>query len=186
MAQEDVLKAASQRMEKSVAAFRRELVTIRAGRANPSILNKVTAEYYGAETPVKQLASITAPEPRLLVIQPYDPSSLAEIERGILKSDLGITPTNDGKVIRIAIPPLTEERRNQLVKLVHKTAEEAKIAIRNIRREANEQIKKMEKANELTKDDVRDFEEDVQKLTNKTIEKIDKVSTDKEKEIMDI
>lgn len=186
MSTKEVLSEARSKMEKSVAAYQRELVTIRAGRANPSILNKVTAEYYGAETPIKQLASITAPEARLLLIQPYDRSALANIERGILKSDLGITPTNDGTVIRIAIPPLTEERRTELVKVIRKISEEAKIAVRNVRREANEQIKKQEKSNELTKDDVRAAEDDVQKLTDETIKKIDKISSDKEKEIMDI
>ncbi|MFT8362630.1 MAG: ribosome recycling factor [Sporolactobacillus sp.] len=186
MTTNEVMSDARAKMEKSTAAFQRELVTIRAGRANPSILNKVTAEYYGAETPLKQLASITAPEARLLIIQPYDRSALANIERGILKSDLGITPTNDGTVIRIAIPPLTEERRAELVKVIRKIEEEAKIAVRNVRREANDQIKKQEKANELTKDDVRAAEEAVQKLTDETIKKLDKITADKEKEIMDI
>lgn len=186
MGQDDVIKSARQRMEKSVKAFQRELVTIRAGRANPSILNKVTVAYYGAETPLKQLASITAPEARLLVVQPYDRTAIADIERGILKSDLGITPVNDGTVIRIAIPPLTEERRAELVKLIGKFAEEAKVAVRNVRREANDQVKKQEKNNELTKDDVRAAEEDIQKLTNETIKRIDQITADKEKEMMDI
>ncbi|RYL92977.1 ribosome recycling factor [Sporolactobacillus sp. Y61] len=183
MAQKDVLNEAEEKMEKTVKAFRRELVTIRAGRANPSILNKVTVEYYGVETPLKQIASISAPEARLLVIQPYDRSSIANIERGILKSDLGITPVNDGAVIRIQIPALTEERRAELVKLVGKFAEEAKVAVRNVRREANDQVRKMEKNNELTKDDVRAAEEDIQKMTDKTIEKIDQITADKEKEM---
>lgn len=186
MAQNDILKEAQERMEKAVKSFQRELVTIRAGRANPSILNKVTVEYYGAETPLKQIAAITAPEARLLVVQPYDRTALANIEKGILKSDLGITPTNDGTIIRIAIPPLTEERRTELVKLVKKIAEEAKVAVRNVRRDANDQLKKMEKNNELTKDDVRSAEEDVQKLTDETVKKIDRISVEKEKEMMDI
>ncbi|MFT8317109.1 MAG: ribosome recycling factor [Sporolactobacillus sp.] len=186
MAESDTLKEARLKMEKTVSAYQRELVTIRVGRANPSILNKVTVEYYGSETPLNQIASITAPEARLLLVQPYDRTALANIERGILKSDLGITPTNDGTVIRIAIPPLTEERRAELVKVVHKIAEEAKVAVRNVRREANEQVKKLEKSNELTKDDVRAAEEDVQKLTDETIKKIDRISSDKEKEMMDI
>ncbi|TGB00310.1 ribosome recycling factor [Sporolactobacillus shoreae] len=186
MGQSEVLKEAQERMEKTIKAFRRELVTIRAGRANPSILNKVTVEYYGTETPLKQIASITAPEPRLLLIQPYDRTAMANIERGILKSDLGITPTNDGTVIRIAIPPLTEERRAELVKVVRKFAEEAKVAVRNERREANDQIKKLEKSNELTKDDVREAEDDIQKLTNETIKRVDQITSEKEKEMMDI
>ncbi|MCQ2008979.1 MAG: ribosome recycling factor [Sporolactobacillus sp.] len=186
MAQSELFKNAEERMEKAVKAFQRELVTVRAGRANPSLLNKVTVEYYGAETPLNQVASITVPEARLLLVQPYDRTALANIEKGIMKSDLGITPTNDGNVIRIAIPPLTEERRAELVKLVRKMAEEAKIAIRNVRRDANDQIKKMAKNNELTKDDVREAEDDVQKLTNDTIKTIDQVATEKEKEMMDI
>jgi ribosome recycling factor len=186
MAVEDVMKEAGDRMDKAVKSFQRELATIRAGRANPSLLNKVTAEYYGAETPINQLASITSPEARLLVIQPYDRSSIGEIEKGILKSDLGITPTNDGTVIRISIPPLTEERRAELAKVVKKEAEEAKVAIRNVRRDANDRIKKMEKNNELTKDDVRAVSDDVQQLTDKTIRRIDELASEKEKEMMDI
>jgi ribosome recycling factor len=186
MAQDGILKEARERMDKSVKSYQRELVTIRAGRANPSLLNKVTVEYYGAETPLKQIASVTAPEARLLLVQPYDRTALANIERGILKSDLGITPTNDGMVIRIAIPPLTEERRAELVKVIHKFSEEAKVAVRNVRREANEQIKKLEKNNELTKDDVRESEEETQKLTDATIKRVDQITKDKEKELMDI
>ncbi|MCO7125967.1 ribosome recycling factor [Sporolactobacillus shoreicorticis] len=186
MTQSELFKNAEDRMEKAVKAFQRELVTVRAGRANPSLLNKVTVDYYGAETPLNQVASITVPEARLLLVQPYDRTALSNIEKGIMKSDLGITPTNDGNVIRIAIPPLTEERRAELVKLVRKMAEEAKIAIRNVRRDANDQIKKMAKNNELTKDDVREAEDDVQKLTNDTIKTIDQVASEKEKEMMDI
>ncbi|BBN98686.1 ribosome recycling factor [Sporolactobacillus terrae] len=186
MAQTELFKDAQERMGKAVKAFQRELVTVRAGRANPSLLNKVTVEYYGAETPLNQVASITVPEARLLLIQPYDRTALPNIEKGILKSDLGITPTNDGQVIRIAIPPLTEERRADLVKLVRKMAEEAKIAVRNVRRDANDQVKKMAKNNELTKDDVHEAEDDIQKLTNETIKAIDQLAADKEKEMMDI
>ncbi|SFG01086.1 ribosome recycling factor [Sporolactobacillus nakayamae] len=186
MGQSELFKGAEERMEKAVKAFQRELVTVRAGRANPSLLNKVTVEYYGAETPINQVASITVPEARLLLVQPYDRTALANIEKGILKSDLGVTPTNDGSVIRIAIPPLTEERRTELVKLVRKMAEEAKIAVRNVRRDTNDQVKKMAKNNELTKDDVREAEEDVQKLTNETIKNIDQIASEKEKEMMDI
>ncbi|RYM07303.1 ribosome recycling factor [Sporolactobacillus sp. THM7-7] len=181
-----MMKETKDRMDKAVLSFQRELATIRAGRANPSILNKVTVEYYGAETPLNQLASISAPEARLLVIQPYDRTALGNIEKGILKSDLGITPTNDGNVIRISIPPLTEERRAELVKMVKKTAEEARVAVRNVRRDANDQVKKMEKNNELTKDDVRAVSEDVQTLTDKTIDRIDEAASEKEKEMMDI
>ncbi|MCL1630855.1 ribosome recycling factor [Sporolactobacillus sp. CPB3-1] len=186
MAQSELLKNAEDRMEKAVRAFQRELVTVRAGRANPSLLNKVTVEYYGAETPLNQVASITVPEARLLLVQPYDRSALANIEKGIMKSDLGITPTNDGSVIRIAIPPLTEERRAELVKMVRKMAEEAKVAVRNVRRDTNDQIKKMAKNNELTKDDVREAEDNVQKLTDSTVKNIDRIASEKEKEMMDI
>ncbi|MTT32249.1 ribosome recycling factor [Terrilactibacillus sp. BCM23-1] len=182
----EVINDTKDRMDKALAALKRELSTIRAGRANPSILNKITVEYYGAQTPLNQLASITAPEARLLLIQPYDKTAIGEMEKAILKSDLGISPTNDGDVIRIAIPALTEERRTELVKIIKKTSEESKVAIRNIRRDANDNLKKSVKNNELTEDDQRDLTDQIQKLTDNYISKIDETVSEKEKEIMEV
>ncbi|OIJ17866.1 ribosome recycling factor [Anaerobacillus alkalidiazotrophicus] len=182
----EVLKLSEEKMNKAIEALRRELSTLRAGRANPSILDKIHVDYYGAPTPLNQLASITVPEARLLLIQPYDKSALADVERAIQKSDLGLSPSNDGSVIRITIPPLTEERRRELVKLVKKSAEDAKVAIRNVRRDANDDLKKLQKDGELTEDELRRSTEDVQKLTDKEIVKIDEVAANKEKEIMEV
>jgi ribosome recycling factor len=162
------------------------LISIRAGRANPSLLDKVVVEYYGSEMPVNQVANISTPDPRTLLIQPWDKSVLPEIERGILKSELGLNPNNDGSVIRITIPALTEERRNELVKLVRKTGEDAKVAIRNIRRDANDTLKKMEKNGEIPEDTLRRGQDEVQKLTDQYIKKVDDVVADKEKEILEI
>ncbi|WP_297989797.1 ribosome recycling factor [Anoxybacillus sp.] len=181
-----VLTNAKEKMDKAVQAFSRELATVRAGRANPALLEKITVDYYGMPTPIIQLAGIQVPEARLLVIQPYDKSVLKEIEKAILASDLGLTPSNDGSVIRIAIPPLTEERRRELVKLVKKYAEEAKVAVRNIRRDANDELKKLEKNGEITEDELRGYTEDIQKLTDDHIAKIDAITKDKEKEIMEV
>jgi ribosome recycling factor len=181
-----VISNAKSKMEKAISAYTRELATIRAGRANASLLDKVTVEYYGAPTPINQVAGVSVPEARLLVIQPYDKSILGEIEKSILKSDLGLNPTNDGSVIRIAIPALTEERRKELVKVVKKEAEEAKIAIRNIRRDGNEDLKKLEKNGEITEDDLRGYSDDIQKITDQHISKIDDLTKDKEKEILEV
>jgi ribosome recycling factor len=183
---EDIRKQASEKMEKAVQVLKKDLASLRAGRATPALLDKVTVSYYGSEMPVNQLASISAPEPRLLVIQPWDKSALAEIERAIQKSELGLTPTNDGNVIRITIPALTEERRAELVKVVKKSGEESKVAIRNIRRDANEEIKKMGKNGEISEDDVRRGQDEIQKLTDRYIREVDKVVEAKEKEIMEI
>ncbi|MCD8501540.1 MAG: ribosome recycling factor [Bacillaceae bacterium] len=182
----ELIKNAEDKMNKAIEALRRELTTLRAGRANPAILDKVQVEYYGALTPLNQVASISIPEARLLLIQPYDKTALADIERAIQKSDLGLTPSNDGSVIRIAIPALTEERRRELVKLVKKYAEEAKVAVRNIRRDANDDLKKLQKDGEMTEDELRRSTDDVQKLTDKEIVKIDEVASTKEKEIMEV
>ncbi len=182
----EVIKLSEQKMNKAVDALRRELVTLRAGRANPSILDKIQVEYYGAMTPLNQVASITVPEARLLVIQPYDKTAINDIDKAIQKSDLGLSPSNDGAVIRITIPPLTEERRRDLVKLVKKYAEEAKVAIRNIRRDTNDDLKKLQKDGELTEDELRRSAEDVQKLTDKEIAKVDEVAAQKEKEILEV
>ncbi|BDH61173.1 ribosome-recycling factor [Lysinibacillus sp. PLM2] len=181
-----VLEQAKEKMNKSIAAFTRELASIRAGRANASLLDRITVDYYGAPTPINQLAGVAVPEARLLVITPYDKSILGEIEKAIMKSDIGITPTNDGSVIRLTIPALTEERRKDLVKVVKKEAEEAKIAIRNVRRDANDDLKKLEKNGEITEDDLRGYNDDIQKLTDQFITKIDEVAKDKEKEILSV
>ncbi|ASB89586.1 ribosome recycling factor [Bacillus sonorensis] len=181
-----VMNQTKERMEKAVAAYQRELATVRAGRANPSLLDKVTVEYYGAQTPLNQLASITVPEARMLVITPYDKTALGDIEKAIQKADLGVTPTNDGSIIRITIPPLTEERRKELAKLVKKYSEDAKVAVRNIRRDANDDLKKLEKNGEMTEDELRSSTEDVQKLTDEYVSKIDEITKDKEKEIMEV
>lgn len=181
-----ILTEAKDKMEKSISSFSRELASIRAGRANASLLDRISVEYYGAPTPLNQMAGISVPEARLLVIQPYDKTVLGEIEKAILRSDLGITPTNDGSVIRIMIPALTEERRKDLVKLVGKEAENAKIAVRNVRRDANDDLKKAEKASEITEDELHGLTEDVQKLTDTYIAKIDEVAKNKEQEILEV
>ncbi|MFC4617373.1 ribosome recycling factor [Camelliibacillus cellulosilyticus] len=182
----EVITDAKHRMDKAAEALRKELATFRAGRANTSLLDRVQVEYYGAETPLNQLATITAPEARLLIVQPYDKSVIGDIEKAILKSDLGLTPANDGSVIRITIPALTEERRKELVKLVKKAAEDAKVAIRNVRRDANDSLKKAEKDGEMTEDDFRRFTEEVQKTTDNQIRIIDEIAANKEKEIMEV
>jgi ribosome recycling factor len=181
-----VKSQAQAKMEKAVQVLRKDLLTIRAGRANPALLDKVAVEYYGTEMPINQMANISTPDPRTLAIQPWDKSALGEIERAILKSDLGLTPTNDGNVIRITIPPLTEERRNELVKVARKMGEEAKVAIRNVRRDANDEIKKLEKNGEIPEDAARRGQEEIQKLTDRFIKEIDQVVAAKEKEMMEI
>ncbi|MGN1400416.1 MAG: ribosome recycling factor [Bacillus sp. (in: firmicutes)] len=181
-----VITSTNERMDKAVQALSRELASIRAGRANASLLDKISVDYYGAPTPINQMAGISVPEARLLVIQPYDKSILGEIEKAILRSDLGLNPTNDGSILRIAIPALTEERRKELVKVVKKEAEEAKVAIRNIRRDGNDDLKKMEKNGEITEDDLRGYTEEIQKLTDKHIQKMDEIAKEKEQEIMSV
>lgn len=181
-----VIANTKERMTKAIQSYSRELASIRAGRASASLLDRITIEYYGAPTPVNQLAGISTPEARLLVIQPYDKSILGAIEKAILKSDLGLNPTNDGLVIRLSIPQLTEERRKELVKVVRKESEEAKVAIRNIRRDANDDLKKLEKNGEITEDALRGYSDDIQKLTDENIQKVDQVTKDKEKEILEV
>lgn len=181
-----IINQSKERMEKAIQAFNRELASIRAGRANANVLDRITIDYYGAPTPVNQLASINIPEARLLVITPYDKSSMGDIEKALMKSDLGITPSSDGSVIRLNFPALTEERRKELAKLVKKEAEEAKVGIRNIRRDTNEELKKSEKSGELTEDDLRGYTEDVQKQTDDYIRKIDEIAKEKEQEIMEV
>ncbi|EGA89529.1 ribosome recycling factor [Planococcus donghaensis MPA1U2] len=181
-----VMNETQSKMNNAIQAFSRDLASIRAGRATPSILDKLTIDYYGSPTPVNQVAGISIPEARLIMIQPYDKSVLGDIEKAILKSDLGLSPSNDGSVIRLAVPALTEERRKDLVKQVKKEAEEAKIGIRNIRRDANDEFKKLEKKSEITVDDLRGYSDDVQKLTDDNIAKIDEMAKDKEKGIMEV
>lgn len=181
-----IISETTSKMDGAIQAFSRELSTIRAGRANPSILDRLTVDYYGAPTPVNQVAGISVPEARLLMIQPYDKSVLGDIEKAIMKSDLGLSPTNDGSVIRIAIPALTEERRKDLVKEVKKVAEEAKVAIRNVRRDGNDELKKLEKKSEITEDDLRGYTDDIQKLTDSNITRIDDIAKEKEKEILEV
>ena len=174
------------RMEKTIEVFKQNLSEVRAGRANPAILNKVSVEYYGTPTPINQVAGISVPEARLIVIQPWDASILKDIEKAILASDIGINPNNDGKVIRLNFPELTEERRKDLVKDIKKMAEESKVAIRAIRRDGIDKAKVMQKNSEITEDDLRVAEDSIQKLTDKKIEEIDKILADKEKEILTV
>jgi len=183
---QDVLKEAQDHMQKAIEVLKKEFATMRVGRATPALLEKVLVDYYGSQMPVNQLATITAPEARLLVIQPWDKGAIAAIEKAIMKSDLGITPTNDGSVIRLAIPPLTQERRQELVKVAKKKAEEARVAIRNIRRDANDQIKDLEKEKVVSEDEGKRAQDEVQKLTDKYIKTVDDLLKAKEEEIMSV
>lgn len=175
-----------EKMDKTISVFEENLSEVRAGRANPAILNKITVSYYGVPTPINQVAGISVPEARMILIQPWDTSLLKEIEKEILKSDIGINPNNDGKVIRLNFPELNEERRKELVKDIRKLAEEAKVAIRSIRRDAMDEAKEMQKKSEITEDDLKNEENEIQKLTDKKIEEIDNMLANKEKEIMSI
>lgn len=175
-----------EKMEKSINVYNEKLSEVRAGRANPAILNKIKIDYYGTPTPISQVAGISVPEARLIVIQPWDLSVLKEIEKAILASDIGINPNNDGKVIRLAFPELTEERRKDLVKDIKKMAEEAKIAIRAIRREGIEEAKSEQKEGNITEDELKQAENEIQKLTDKSVEEIDKILENKEKEVMSV
>lgn len=182
----EIKKQAQTKMDKAIQVLKKDLAAIRAGRANPALLDKVVVEYYGADTPLNQVANISTPDPRSLVVQPWDPSILADVERAIINSDLGLTPNNDGKVIRITIPMLTEERRNELIKVVKKTGEESKVAIRNIRREANDELKKLGKEGEITEDESRRGQDEIQKMTDRYIKEVDQVIRQKEKEMLEI
>lgn len=182
----EIMDNTKERMNKSVSALDNELATIRAGRADPRVLDKITVDYYGTATPINQMASVAVSEARILVVSPYDASTLKSIEKAIQASDLGINPTNDGKCLRIVFPQLTEERRKELCKTVNKTCEESKVAVRNIRRDALDKLKAKKKASEITEDDMKDGEKNIQKLTDKAIEEIDKIGAAKEKEIMSI
>lgn len=182
----EVLDNTKERMGKCINALESELGTIRAGRANPTVLDKITVDYYGVPTPINQMASVSVAEARILVVQPYDASQLKPIEKAIQASDLGINPANDGRVLRITFPQLTEDRRKELCKQVSKICEESKVAVRNVRRDGMDKIKAKKKANEITEDDVKEAEKDIQKLTDKFVEQIDKIGDEKSKEIMAI
>lgn len=180
-----VLDESSKKMDKAVNAYKRELTRVRTGRATPALLDGIMVDYYGSRMPINQVASISVPESRQLVIQAWDQNVLPEIEKAILKSELGLTPNNDGKVVRVSIPPLTEERRKDLVKLVNKMAEEARVAVRNVRRDHMERLKKMKKDKEISEDEMYRLQDELQKITDDHIETIDKIRADKEKEIME-
>ena len=181
---QDVLDNAKEKMKKTCSVYEKEMQGVRAGRANPQLLDRIMVDYYGTPTPINQVGNISSPEPRLLVIAPWEPKMIGPIEKAIQKSDLGINPSNDGKVIRLLVPELTGERRKELCKQVKKMVEEGKVAIRNIRRDAMESIKKMKKDSAITEDDQKVAEKDLQKVTDSHIEELDKIGAEKEKEIM--
>ena len=182
----DVQQVLEEKMKKSISVLKEELNTVRAGRANPALLDKIMVDYYGSPTPLKNISNISVPDPRSLMISPFDPKSIHDIEKAINIANLGINPSNGGKVIRLVIPAVTEERRKELIKVVKKYGEDAKVAVRNERRDANDELKKQEKAGELTEDDLKKSLDDVQKKTDKAIKDIDTIVADKEKEIMEI
>lgn len=182
----ETLKLTEEKMEKCINALGNEFAAIRAGRANPAILDKIQVDYYGVPTQINAMAAVSVAEARILVIQPWDASSIKAIEKAIIASDIGITPTNDGKALRLVFPQLTEERRKELCKQIKKYGEEAKVTVRNIRRDTMDKFKTMKKNNEITEDDVKDCEKKVQNITDKFCDKIDKICADKEKEIMTV
>ena len=186
MTVKEVLDTAKDKMNKSCAVYQRDMVGLRAGRANPQLLDRITVDYYGTPPPLNQVGNISSPEPRLLVISPWESKMISDIEKAIQKSDLGLNPTNDGKIIRLVFPELNEERRKELTKVARKSAEEAKVAIRAIRRDAIEQVKKLKKDSLITEDEQRKAEEDAQKLTDKAIKDVDAICAAKEKEIMEV
>ena len=183
---DSILLDAEDRMEKALAALDRDFAKLRTGRATTALVDGIKADYYGTPTPISQMASIAVPDSRTLTIQPWDKGGIALIEKAILKSDLGLTPVNDGKLIRIVMPPLTEERRKELSKVARKYSEEGKVAVRNVRRDANESLKKLEKEKTITEDEQKRATDDVQKLTDKYVAEVDKRCAAKEKEIMEI
>jgi len=186
MAMKEIHDEHEEKMKKTLDALRREYSSLRAGRATTGLLDKVTVEYYGTPTTITQIAGVTIPEPRMIVIQPWEKTMLGAIEKAILKSDLGLSPNNDGVVIRLNIPQLTQERRGELAKVIHKKAEETRVVIRNLRRDANEAIKKLEKEKTLSEDEAKKAQEDIQKLTDKYIKEADQIMLSKEKEIMEV
>lgn len=183
---EAIKKRLEERSHKSIAVLKEELNTVRAGRANPALLDRVMVEYYGMPTPLKNLANISVPDPRTLLITPFDAKAVSEIEKGINIANIGITPSNDGKCVRLVIPQVTEERRKELTKTIKKMGEDSKIAIRNIRRDANDELKKLEKAHDITEDELKKALDDIQKATDKTTKEIDDIVAAKEKEILEV
>ena len=181
-----VIDEAKARMASNCEFYQRDMLSLRAGRANPQILDKIMVDYYGSMTPLRQIANISAPEPRILMISLYDVKAMSAVEKAIQKSDLGMNPSNDGKVIRLIVPELNEERRKELSKVVRKGAEETKVAVRGARRDAMEQIKKLKKDSQITEDDQRKAEDELQKVTDEKIKEIDKIASEKEKEIMSV
>lgn len=182
----EIIKTAGSKMDKTAAVFQKDLSTLRAGRANPQILDKITVDYYGTPTALNQIGNISSPEPRMLVIAPWESKMISAVEKAIQKSDIGINPSNDGKVIRLLVPELNEERRKELCKQIKKQLEESKVAVRSIRRDAMETIKKMKKDSQITEDEQKVAEKDLQKVTDTHIEELDKIGADKEKEIMSV
>lgn len=183
---DEIIRSAEDRMEKAVQVLRRDLASVRAGRATPAMLDKVMVEYYGSQMPVNQVAGVSSPEPRMLVISPWEKGMLSEIEKAIQRSDLGLNPSNDGAVIRLVIPQLTEQRRQELIKVVRKMCEDGRIAVRNVRRDANDELKKLEKGSEVSEDEVRREQERVQSITDKFIAEIDKVFVAKEQDLKEV
>ena len=183
---DELMNQTQDKMTKTRDYYQKDMLTLRAGRANPQILDKIMVDYYGTQTPLKQMGNVMAPEPRLLTISLWDPKAIPLVEKAIQKSDLGMNPSNDGKVIRLVVPELNEERRKELTKVVRKGAEEAKVAMRNTRRDAMDQIKKLKKDSQITEDDQRKAEDDLQKATDSMIKEVDKIAAEKEKEIMEV
>jgi ribosome recycling factor len=183
---ESTLKDAEHKMGRAVEVTREEFTTVRTGRATPAILNRVTVDYYGAPTPLNQLASFSVPEPRLLVIQPYDRNAMSAMEKAIMQSDLGLTPSNDGNVIRLAFPQLTEERRKELIKVVHQRSEEGRVSVRNVRRHAKEELERLQKDGEISEDDLARAEKELQKSTDRYVGEIDEMLRHKEHELMEV
>lgn len=183
---QETLKDAEDRMTKAIEALERDLATVRTGRANPSLVDQLKVDYYGTPTPLQQLATVNVPEARLLVIQPYDKGSVGAIEKALLKSDLGLNPTNDGSIIRLAIPPLTEDRRKDLVKTVHKKVEDGRVAIRNVRRDAHEMLRDLKRDKEISEDQEHNAQEELQKVTDRFIAEADNVGKEKEQELLEV
>ncbi len=186
MTAETTLKDADHKMKRAVEVVREEFGTVRTGRATPSILNRINVDYYGTQTPMNQLASFSVPEPRTLVIQPFDKGAMAAMEKAIMQSDLGLTPSNDGNVIRLGFPQLTEERRKELIKVVHQRAEEGKVAVRNVRRHAKEELERLKKDGEISEDDLNRSEKELQRLTDLHVAEIEELISHKEKELMEV
>lgn len=186
MAVKEIFLAHEDKMKKTIDALRREFASIRTGRATPALLDKITVDYYGTPSPINQVANISVPEPRMIMIQPWERNMIGDIERAIMKSDLGLNPVNDGTMIRLSIPQLTKERRQEIVKVVHKKTEEGRVGIRNIRRDAIDALKKLEKTKEISEDELKKAQDDMQKLTDKYIKEADKVMAAKEKEVMEV